>query len=145
MGSPRNAANRRRRISVDPEPACVRTPWTWGGRSARHSTSSESHQRGGKTGPPVEKVSGSHVVRGRQYSPVPARSQQARSPWTRPSAPGRGYTSKALASVLACTRSRVGTRQSWLRGRYRLGHWPVVLSLQRVQNERRLKSAVRPT
>ena len=37
-----------------------------------------------------------------------------RSPWTRPSAPGRGYTSKALASVLACTRSRVGTKQTWL-------------------------------
>ena len=46
------------------------------------------------------------------------------SPWTRPSAPGCGDRSKASASF---ARSEVGTRATWLRGRYRTGSRLVVL------------------
>ena len=46
------------------------------------------------------------------------------SPWTRPSAPGCGDTSKALASYGSIYRGTWATR---LRGRYRLGPPTVVL------------------
>ena len=50
MGSPRQVSNRRRRTREGPEPACVQTPLSVG----------------------VARVSGRHVVRGRQSSPIPA-------------------------------------------------------------------------
>ena len=59
MGSPRWAVNRRQRTRVCPEPACVQTPF-W---RVAHA--------GEKTGLSA-RVSGSHVVRGRQSAPVPA-------------------------------------------------------------------------
>ena len=46
--------------------------------------------------------------------------------WTGPSAPGCGETSKALASEREHSMQGVGTRETWLGGRYRLGHPPVV-------------------
>ena len=55
--------------------------------------------------------------------------ETARSSWTRPSAPGCGDTSKASASSCSISGGDQGT---WLWGRYRLGHWLVVL-LRRIE------------
>ena len=101
MGSPRQVDNRRRRTREGPEPACVQTPLSVG----------------------VARVSGRHVVQGRQCSPAPAQASRVSvavrgaprgtgkagengqhsgevggsSAWTRPSAPDCGDTLKALA------------------------------------------------
>ena len=167
MGSPRNTANRRRRISVDPAPACMRAPWPWGWHtqgekdeltscrgtvwSAWHSNSSESHQRGWKTRLPVKKVKGSHVVRGRQNSPVPARSQPlsaAEQECARVTGKAGGNGQNSSDGAAALTQDKTVGSRAWLHiqglsecvglhsikggdqanlvGRYRLGHWPVV-------------------
>ena len=92
MGSPRRARNRWR-TRTGPEPAvCASTLFV--GRGTRGegerrrgeersnvlpwyrldgavSTSSQTHKRG-KAGLPVKRLSGRHVVRGRQSSPIPA-------------------------------------------------------------------------
>ena len=83
MGSPRRAINRRRPACEGPEPACVQTPFDQGWHSqgekgeltsccgavlsAWQSSSSLTHHHGKKTGLPA-RVSGRHVVRGRQSS-----------------------------------------------------------------------------
>ena len=56
MGSPRHVRNRRRRTREGPEPACVQTPFP-------------VRRKGGRAGLPA-RVSGTHVVRGRQSSPI---------------------------------------------------------------------------
>ena len=57
----------------------------------------------------------------------------ARAPWTRPSAPATGDTSKASASTGGDQEFLLpgGTRKSSFQGLYRLGHRPVVLSQRR--------------
>ena len=125
MGSPRHATNRRRRTREGPEPACVRAPFDFGvahaGGEGRinvlpwyrqvgvASTSTET--QGKMIGLPA-RVSGRHVVRGRQSSPVlectqvtgkageigqNSAAQGGSPPWTRPSAPECGDTLKAPA------------------------------------------------
>ena len=127
MGSPRHATNRRRRIREGPELACVQTlfillVWHMQGRkdeltSCRGTVQSAwqyLQQDANEQEPGCPKrVSGRHVVRGRQSSlflEVRARvtgkagengqnsgEMGGSSPWTRPSAPERGDTLKALA------------------------------------------------
>ena len=157
MGSPMQARNRRRRTRKGPEPACVRehpfNRWGWhtqGGKdestSCRGTVQSAwqkppVRRKGGRAGLPA-RVSGRQVVRGRQSSPTlkVRLGEQAMlvktvkisgkvggsSAWTRPSAPECGDTLKALAGdqrpILGGDRPR-----RRLRGRYRLGHRPVVL------------------
>ena len=83
MGSPRHVRNRRRRTREGPEPACVQTPFnrrwqTQGGKdeltSCRGTVQSAwqnppVRRKGGRAGLPA-RVSGRHVVRGRQSSPA---------------------------------------------------------------------------
>ena len=84
MGSPRRDVNRRRRTREGPEPACVQTPfgasgWHTQGEEGElmscHGTVQSAWQKppvsreGGRAGLPV-RVSGRHVVRGRQSSPI---------------------------------------------------------------------------
>ena len=98
-------------------------------------------RKGGRAGLPA-RVSGRHVVRGRQSSPTleVRLGEQARlvkngqnsgevggsSAWTRPSAPECGDTLKALAGDQRPIQGGDRPRRR-LRGRYRLGHRPVVL------------------
>ena len=84
MGSPRHASNRRRRTRKGPEPACVLSPlWALGWHtqvrkdeltSCRGTVKSAwqkppVRRKGGGAGLPA-RVSGRHVVRGRQSSPT---------------------------------------------------------------------------
>ena len=83
MGPPRHVHNRRRRTREGPEPACVQTPlhcgWhTQGGKDELTSCRGTVQpawqkppvrRKGGRAGLPA-RVSGRHVVRGRQSSPT---------------------------------------------------------------------------
>jgi len=90
IGSPRRAANRRRRVREDPEPACVQSPSDNRGGTCRGGRvknilpwyrlvgvvrtsimAQASVDAGGKPGLTLfsERGSGHHVVRGRQSSP----------------------------------------------------------------------------
>ena len=83
MGSPRQAKNRRRRTREGPEPACVQTPFEVGVAHAGGKDELTScrgtvqsawqkppvRRKGGRAGLPA-RVSGRHVVRGRQSSPT---------------------------------------------------------------------------
>ena len=119
MGSPRRAKNRRRRTGRGPELACVQTPLMLGVAHAGGEgwinilpgvakTSSETQRR--KSLAAQKRVSGRHVVRGRQSSPIlevrPGKAGEngqysgemgGSSPWTRPSAPECGDTLRAPA------------------------------------------------
>ena len=88
MGSPRQVLNRRRRTREGPELACVRAPSPGvahaGGKdeltSCRGTVQSAWQKppvsrEGGRAGLPA-RVSGRHVVRGRQSSPVPAQASR---------------------------------------------------------------------
>ena len=79
MGSPRQAANRRRRTREGPEPACVLSP----GDDSPHLSLPNSQ-------PLTAATRGVKTVKIQEAGPP-------RSPWTRPSAPGCGDTSKAQA------------------------------------------------
>ena len=118
MASSRHATNRRRRTRKGPEPACVRALFGLRGGTRREVkdelTSCRGtvysawqkppvRRKGGRAGLPA-RVSGRHVVRGRQSSPqarlVKSVNNQVRwaaaQLWTRPSAPECGDTLKAL-------------------------------------------------
>ena len=84
MGSPRRATDRRRRTRKGPEPACVRAPfgtWAWHLQGRKDESTScrgtvlsawqkpPARRKGGRAGLPA-RVSGRHVVRGRQSSPT---------------------------------------------------------------------------
>ena len=84
MGSPRHATNRRRWTREGPDPACVQTPFEFrvahagGGRMNQHPAVVPSSRRGKnlqlvaneeESGCP-KRVSGRHVVRGRQSPPT---------------------------------------------------------------------------
>ena len=69
MGSPRRAHNRRRRTREGPEPACVQTPFWLGWYRLVGVAKTSSETQGGRAGLPA-RVSGRHVVRGRQSSPT---------------------------------------------------------------------------
>ena len=140
MGSPRRAHKRRRRTRESPEPASVRTPFgirkieiTWcrgAVQSAWHSSSSEPHQRGGTIGQRGGKIGlpGNRKVVATWYGddsphlslrPQPQFSQRqycfcARVPRK------AGDTVNILRMlrpqrVKGSTRSKVGTKQIWLR------------------------------
>ena len=118
---------RRRRANWRPCRGTVQSAW--------QKTSSET--QGGRAGLPV-RVSGRHAVLGWQFSPTLECAKGNRqggqnsgemggsSPWTRPSAPGCGDTLKAPASDQRPIQGGDRPRRR-LRGRYRLGHRPVVL------------------
>ena len=115
------------------------------------STSSQTHKEG-RSGCPLKSVCGYHVVRGRQSSPTPvstnnqpllarrrlcARVTGKAGENGQYSAAGlRAHPGqdRQLPDVVTRPRpqqasawSKVGTRSTWLWGRYRLGHRPVAL------------------
>ena len=152
MGPPRQVWNRRRRTREGPELACVQAPllgvahagvegWInilpWYSLVGVAKTSSETQRSKSRAAP--KRVSGRHVVRGRQSSPIlkvrPGNRQglwkRAKFRWN-----GRQLTldktvdSRDTLKALAGDRRPIqgGDRpRRRLQGRYRLGHRPVVL------------------
>ena len=153
-GSPRRARNRRRRTREGPEPGVCEHPlhpvWHTQGEegestSCRGTVQSarqrpQVRRKGGRAGLSVRE-SGRHVVRGRQSSPVLEVRPGNRQGWWerskfreqgRRAHPGQdrrlpGVATHSRLQQATSAWSRVGIRATWLRGRYRLGHRPVVL------------------
>ena len=152
MGSPRHVLNRRQRTREGPEPACVQTPLPRGWHTqgckdeitSRRGTVKSAWQklpvsRKQKREPGCPKrASGRHVVRGRQSSPtlevrpgeqarlVKTAKIQVKWAATQPGQDRRLPRLKALAGDLRPIQGGDRPRRR-LRGRYRLGHRPVVL------------------
>ena len=160
MGSPRLAHNRRRRTRESPEaPFGIRggielTCCRGAVQSAWHSTSSEPHQRGGTTGQRGGKIGlpGNRKVVATWYGddsphlsllPQPQFSQRQYCFCAR--VPGKaGDTVNILRKVRpqrakGSTRSKVGTRQIWLRRvttYARTGRYVVTLRTRQSENHR---------
>ena len=155
MGSPRHVHNRRRRTREGPELACVRTPLCDGVAHAGREgwinilpwyrlvgvaqTSSETQRRksrAARKGKWPPRGTGTTVLTYPRSAPrgtgkASENGQNSAyvggsSAWTRPSAPECGDTLKALAGDQRPIWGGDRPRRR-LRGRYRLGHWLVVL------------------
>ena len=149
MWSPRHELDRRRRTREGPEPACVQTPlvhgWHTQGRKdpwyrlvGVAKTSSETQRRksrAARKGKWPPRGTGTTVLTYPRSAPrgtakAGENGQHSgevggSSAWTRPSAPGCGDTLKALAGDQRPIQGGDRPRRR-LRGRYRLGHRPVV-------------------
>ena len=118
---------------------------------AEGSTSSQTH--GGKTGLPA-RVSGCHVVRGRQSSPIPECAQVTSKACEtvkiqetgRRAHPGQDRRLLGVGHIQGLSERLLDPGWgsgffSWPWGRYRLGHWPVVQS----RRSETAQCTIRPT